>query len=821
MSTCPLPDSISQTSFSDVLGTLTVGPAGASDELCGVGTSSSTITPGGTPSVVNVPPASVSGPPGPTGPAGQDGCDGIGLEWQGEWSSGVSYTTQELPSAAPTCGGVYGDVVENGGTSYICVYDHTSSASDEPGVGINWTFYWEVLASKGDIGGLNDEDQGLFDTFFDYVKDIPEWGFGDWLQFGAFGVLAGIGLLTFGPILNDIMGFDGVGDGQAAGTNGPYTGTPAYDGTGFNIPTLEEVTEYILEESGLTASEYDLSGLPTKDCEFTRGQVAKAIDVLEMIALSYQVGIVDTGGQIKLVSRSNAPVRTFTDSDIGFTDSKQYTAPFAAKRFQSLDLPKRVELTYFPKDAQYKPFQQFSELQLFTDGKTQRLSVPVSLSDAEAKEITDNIIVNAHLERNPYTITSTYEHADLEPEDIITVPKFGQVRIITIKEQKDGLLELICASAGIAEQPQAIMSGPNVIGYTASTYRGTGLPPVVSPDTETNVTPATVIGYSDSLFLDLPPIDGNDDTFRLFAATHGYGRENWSGAQIYRSIDGGNSYDLIKTVNQEATFGRVASAISNPPVVGSPSNPNYYVWDETTTIQVEIKVGTLESKTHQAVVNGANFAMVGREMIAFRTATLVGTGPDGGNLYDLTGLLRGRQGTEYIFFPLDGTPPHVDDEMFVLIDNTLVELTYPIENRLQPVKYKTVSIGGDITSVTAKDITAVGANHIPWRVAKPTASQQPNNDWIIGWTERPKWKGNLQDYTEAIRDTDWAGWTVVIYDTGAGEPIRTEHSSQPTFTYTEQMQIDDWGSVQGCITVRLYGMSSTVGGGYVREFTCG
>jgi hypothetical protein len=35
-------------------------------------------------------------------------------------------------------------VVTNGGTDYYCVRSHTSSASTEPGVGSNWTTYWET-----------------------------------------------------------------------------------------------------------------------------------------------------------------------------------------------------------------------------------------------------------------------------------------------------------------------------------------------------------------------------------------------------------------------------------------------------------------------------------------------------------------------------------------------------------------------------------------------------------------------------------------------------------------------------------------------------
>ena len=51
-----------------------------------------------------------------------------------------------------------GQVVGNGGSSYVCILDHTSSAGDEPGVGGSWTTYWEVVAAAGT--GLTTGDKG-------------------------------------------------------------------------------------------------------------------------------------------------------------------------------------------------------------------------------------------------------------------------------------------------------------------------------------------------------------------------------------------------------------------------------------------------------------------------------------------------------------------------------------------------------------------------------------------------------------------------------------------------------------------------------------
>lgn len=60
------------------------------------------------------------------------------LGWQGAWVTSTAY--------------VEFNIVGNGGTSYICILDHTSGAASEPGVGGSWTTYWEIFASKGSAG---------------------------------------------------------------------------------------------------------------------------------------------------------------------------------------------------------------------------------------------------------------------------------------------------------------------------------------------------------------------------------------------------------------------------------------------------------------------------------------------------------------------------------------------------------------------------------------------------------------------------------------------------------------------------------------------
>jgi hypothetical protein len=74
----------------------------------------------------------VEGPPGPPGPMG------IGINYRNGWLTATAYDED--------------DAVTHGGSLYVCIDDHTSGSTTEPGVGVDWETVWELAVSKGDPG---------------------------------------------------------------------------------------------------------------------------------------------------------------------------------------------------------------------------------------------------------------------------------------------------------------------------------------------------------------------------------------------------------------------------------------------------------------------------------------------------------------------------------------------------------------------------------------------------------------------------------------------------------------------------------------------
>ena len=807
-------------------------------EYC-VGGSEVVVPPDGGTTVVTVC-CPQPGPPGPAGPAGPAGTGSSpGLRYAGEWTLGTEYYFED-GTPAQTSLVMYNDVM------YMCQITHTADDSTEPGVGLtefthwlefgevrrlrwmgdwavdfmyhksdvvynssNMSFYiaktsststsnnepgfgttwesdWDKFSSSG--GGFsNPADQSFFDQIknnvFDWMKTATV---GDWL--GALAI--GAGIIWAGSKIVDALTSHGGGDGNA---DSRFNGSMGYTGT-LTVPTLPVVVASLMEFGGFASSQYDVSLLPSTPCNFTIASTMNIRAVLNQIALAYQFDIVSSGSVVKFIPKYQSPVRSLTRDDLGHVPDANGSVggvKYAAKRIQGIDLPRSVTLKYYSSAIDQNIFTQTSTLETYTDGQDTVLEVPFTLTDAQAKLITETVLVNAHIEQQSYIFTTDYHNVDLEPADVITIPLDSggstQVRIIEINEKSDGLLEFTTTRSD----------------YNAYTYVASGQSAVVPPSQPSQV--VTSIGYSQALFLEVPPLNDNDAaTPRIKALIHGYGRAGWPGADVYRSVDGGNSYSLLCSGTGLSTFGGVTTAIAAP--------SNHRVWDTTTTISVAIKQGSLISAANDlAVQNGTNWCMVGQEVIGFVNATLTGTDSNGNKTYNLTRLLRGRAGSE------PNCTTHQANELFVILDNTLVDIPLTVSDLGKTVKCKTVTVGSDISKVTADDVQPFGLNLRPWAPALVTAIRQSNNDWLISWKERPRVANQLTDYVEISHDKDYAGFGWAVYQgaTVKNKGVTTNNS----YTYTAAQQVTDFGSVQSTLSVAITQMSTIVGGGYPATIT--
>lgn len=696
--------------------------------------------------------------------------DGSGMVWRGIWTAATPYIINDTVKE-PTSGDVF-----------VCTADHTSGGTPPTAEShTNWDIVVDGALITQDVNGLPQGDLSLWDTLkngvFDWFNNMTA---GDWFKL----LLTGAGIIYTGVKLLDTMNNDGSSNGTGTPADSRFNGTNGTLYSAYTAPNLQTLVGSLLTFSGI--SSYDVSLLPTTSVEFIISSQITVRNILQSLSLVYQFDIIPSGGTVKCIPRNNSVARVLTTDDIGHmdhTDGLNSTTHYTARRQQGIDLPRSVTVTYISKSLNYNTFTQTATLETYTEGQDIQINIPFVLSDSSARAVAEYALVNAHMERQEYTFTTDYYHLDLEPGDVITIPlDIGittNIRIISINETTDGLLEI----TGVRSD------------YNSHTYAVSGVT-ITAPPSQTNV--INDIGYSQAMYLEVPPLNSGDTTPRLYAAIHGYGRAGWPGANLYRSVDGGANYSYELTSYGTPTLGQVTGTVPTGTTSG---------FDTSTTITVTLKQGTLISSTDSAVQNGENRCMVGQEMIGFVNATL--TAP---NTYQLTRLLRGQQGTDYHV----GT--HQSGELFVLINDQLTVIEIPKNEIGKTYKYKCVTIGSDISKVTSEDISSYACNLRPWQLLTKSAVKQPNGDWLITWTERPKFSASVRDFSQIQHDFDWGGFGVTILGPGDIEK-RKQLTGESQFLYTVAMQTTDFGSAQTTLKVTLTQFSTIVGAGYPVTFT--
>lgn len=332
--------------------------------------------------------------------------------------------------------------------------------------------------------------------------------------------------------------------------------------------------------------------------------------------------------------------------------------------------------------------------------------------------------------------------------------------------------------------------------------------PIQTARTSTNK--VQVPGFTAGILLDLPPLDSKDNEPRLYAAVHGYNDPNWAGCQVYETRDGGATYDVIASSTRTQSIVGVVD-VKVPAI----AEHKMFRWDNDTEITVRVKTGELLSAAIDlSVYNGANLCLIGNELIAFKNAELTGTDANGNKIYKLTKLLRGLRGTDWA---VDG---HVDQELFVLIDDSLLRLDFPLNERGRERTYRFVTNGSDPSVTEDQKQTPYLINLLPWKVSHLTGAKiGATNDYGFEWVERPSFDNELQDFRQATKDiAEWGGWVVAVLNPSDldADPLYTEFVYEPNWIFTEAQQVATFGSIQDCVYLRVITMSRKVGGGYGR-----
>lgn len=541
-----------------------------------------------------------------------------------------------------------------------------------------------------------------------------------------------------------------------------------------NSQTLEssirELASYAkVPESNQTYSglDYDINGVMISSQGTFRGTI-------EPLQTAYLFDVVESGDKLKFEASATKTITIVPEVDLGavrYGDDSIDKLSIVDE--DVLELPAQITLTFYDITNDYQKGTVKSRRLYYAEtAHEQTVDLPVVLSPEVAQLIADQQMLLIWLGRTQYTGQLSNKWSVIEPADVLQSTVNGITRVFQVaKVDYDG---------GLVKFEAKGFKAPKVIGFI----------PYVPPDP-----PVVERGDITFYLLDMPLLTDVDEAGFYIAATTDKG---FATVNFYRSAAADNSsFNYLDNVLYEATAGTALTTLG----VGQP-----YFFDYKNSVEIKLIHGVLASIPRPDVLNWANTALLGDEVIQFEQAELVAE-----DTYRLTGLLRGRRGTEWAM------AGHQAGERFILLSaDTIIPESMPIDSIGRSITYrygysdKPENEGANVT------YTHSGRGYKPYAVCRVRGERNTTGDLNIKWTRRTRIGGSWRSFVDVpLSETVEQYQVDIMY--GLSVVQRTITTTSPTITYTAAQQSTDFGSIQSAIRVRIYQMSDKVGRGYVKE----
>ena len=503
---------------------------------------------------------------------------------------------------------------------------------------------------------------------------------------------------------------------------------------------------------------------------------------IEPLMKAFYFDAIEVDGSLKYVKRGGTVAATILEDDMAcHTSGSEMPMVALLERTQDIELPYEVVVGYLDKDADYQINTQYARRLIGASRNKISTQVPMALSGSKAKQISDVLIYDAWSARVTLIFATSNKWSHLVPSDLAYLQKGSSLylcRLVTKSEQAG-----VISWSALFDDTQVYSQSGNAaaIAAPAAIVRG--------------------IGVTKFALLDIPLLRDQDDGIGLYSAACGY-TTDWPGCQIFRSTDSGASWNSWgQPLPNPASIGSAKTALGN--FTGN-------VFDEINSVTVFMVNGTLSSTTEINVLNGANVALLGSEIIQFKNATLIAA-----KTYTLTGLLRGRRGTEY------AQSMHVIGDLFVLLDPTAVRLQVVANSEVGILRLlRAVTFGKYIDDAASSSFTFGQVAAKPYAPVLLGGGRDAAGNITINWVRRSRLSADWTSYADVPISETTESYDIEIWNSTYTVLKRTfAANATPTVAYSSANQVTDFGSNQATIYVRVYQNSSVIGRGFKLEGT--
>ena len=487
----------------------------------------------------------------------------------------------------------------------------------------------------------------------------------------------------------------------------------------------------------------------------TGDSVRAALESLSDVA---PLSLTEEGGRLRLGSGATGPlIIERAETEARSEANAAGRSEFARRAVTSI--PGEVSLAYHDVERDYQ-----AGLQRATRGgasaKVQRIALPAALSAQEAKAFAEQRLVRLWAERETAKISLRWRRIAIKPGAEVRIEgELGVWRVARwTLHRMIATVELVRVGAGPI--PDAAGATPGRPAKEADRLHG----------------PTT-------LFLFEAALPGEElSNSRLYAAAAG-AEGGWRRAALTASFDGGSTWQAAGAVTA-ATMGRALTAL---PAAGSA------LLDQRHRVDIELLNDEmwLEGRGDQALVAGANLALIGDELIQFGHAE-----PLGARRFRLSRLLRGRRGSEA------AAAAHRAGESFVLLEREkLVAIEVPPGMVGAEATLLAQGIGdGDEGVLTRKSVT--GAAMLPPSPVHFAAKRRAGGDLAFSWARRSRTGWSWLSGSDTALAEERELYRLVL---AGGAFRRVIEVTSPGFLYTAAEQAEDGAPANFAAELRQIG----------------
>lgn len=531
---------------------------------------------------------------------------------------------------------------------------------------------------------------------------------------------------------------------------------------------LSSVVEEICLRSGLKS--IDVSRLYGTLHGYLVDQVADARTALQPLMLRYGFDAVERDGILSFVMRSGTSALDLVSD--GFAESDELDGTVEQVRGAEAEMTGRVRLRFVQAEANHDVVAEEAVLPDTATHSVAATDLPLSMTRREGRQVAERWLVEARVSRETARFALPPSKMALGAGDVVRLPGEGEAlyRIDRVEQTEFQLID-------------AVRIEPEVYTPSEMADDTAGMNAFVSP---VPVVP---------LFLDLPLISGDEVPHAPYLATTA---QPWPGSVAIYASNSDDSY-VLNTI----TAARSVIGLTETPIARAAPG----IWDRGAPLQVKLISGVLETRTSDAVLNGANLAAIGDgtsgrwELLQFQDAELIA--PD---TYWLSNRLRGQLGS-------DGLMPDVwpAGSWFVLLDGTpsqielaSVQRRMARHYRIGPAQrgYDDPSCQHLIEAFDGNGLRPYSPCHLGWQT-------NAVGDVHVNWVRRSRIDGDSWDLPEVPLGEETEQYLVRVLQNES--VVREVTVTSPQWTYDAAAQVGD--ALSGTVRFEVAQLSARFGAG--------